>query len=66
MPIRRKRPEAGYLPTLASGRLCASADDDDRMTLLRRRPREVYRVYYEDEYLNGAGLDLAAARIGRR
>jgi len=31
------------------------------MTLLRRRPREVYRVYSEEEYLNGAGSDIATA-----
>jgi hypothetical protein len=30
------------------------------MMLLRRRPREVYRVYSEEEYLNGAGLDIAS------
>jgi len=30
------------------------------MTLLRRRPREVYRVYSEEEYLNGAELDIAS------
>jgi hypothetical protein len=29
------------------------------MTLLRRRPREVYRVYSEEEYLDGAGSGLA-------
>jgi hypothetical protein len=29
------------------------------MTLVRRRPREVYRVYSEEEYLNGAGAELA-------
>lgn len=28
------------------------------MTLLRRRPREIYRVYSEEEYLNGAGSEL--------
>jgi hypothetical protein len=28
------------------------------MTLLRRRPREVYRVYSEEEYLGGAGTPL--------
>jgi hypothetical protein len=28
------------------------------MTLLRRRPREVYRVYSEEEYLGGAGTQL--------
>ena len=32
----------------------------DRMMLLRRRPREVYRVYSEEEYLSGAGLDNAS------
>lgn len=31
------------------------------MTFPRRRPREVYRVYSEDEYLGGAGLELTAA-----
>ena len=31
------------------------------MTLLRRPPREVYRVYTEEEYLNGAGLEPAVA-----
>lgn len=30
------------------------------MMLLRRRPREVYRVYSEEEYLNGAGSELAS------
>jgi hypothetical protein len=30
------------------------------MTLLRRRPREVYRVYSEEEYLNGVELDIAS------
>jgi len=30
------------------------------MTLLHRRPREVYRVYSEEEYLNGAELDIAS------
>ena len=28
------------------------------MTLLRRRPREIYRVYSEEEYLGGAGTQL--------
>jgi hypothetical protein len=28
------------------------------MTLLRRRPREVYRVFTEEEYLNGAELEF--------
>lgn len=31
------------------------------MTFPRRRPREVYRVYSEDEYLGGAGLELTDA-----
>ena len=30
--------------------------------LVRRRPREVYRVYSEEEYLNGAGSELRAVR----
>jgi hypothetical protein len=30
------------------------------MTLLRRAPREVYRVYSEEEYLDGAGSEIAA------
>lgn len=30
------------------------------MTLLRRRPREIYRVYSEEEYLGGAGSGLAS------
>jgi len=37
------------------------------MTLLRRAPREVYRVYDEDEYLAGAtwepGVESASAKI---
>jgi hypothetical protein len=37
-----------------------NARGGDRMTLLlRRRPREVYRVFTEEEYLNGAGSGLA-------
>ena len=65
MPIR-ERPEAGYLPTLASGRLFFARRrvlrrGGDRVTLLRRSPREVYRVYTEEEYLNGAGLEPAVA-----
>ena len=35
------------------------------MTLLRRRPREVYRVYTEEEYLNGAELEPAMVLAGR-
>jgi hypothetical protein len=31
------------------------------MTLLRRRPREVYRVYAEEEYLRGAEAELATS-----
>jgi hypothetical protein len=30
------------------------------MTLLRRAPRAVYRVYSEEDYLNGAGAELAS------
>lgn len=36
------------------------------MTLLRRRPREVYRVFTEEEYLNGAELDLDLGTGGER
>jgi hypothetical protein len=51
-PSARKRPEAGYLPTLASGRPRARMllSGDPAMTLLRRAPREVYRVYSEEEF----------------
>src|SRR6202020_772394 len=57
MPIHW-RPEAGFLLALASGRLLAWRRVGDRVRL-RRRSREVYRVYAEEEYLNGAGLELA-------
>jgi hypothetical protein len=30
------------------------------MTRLRRAPREIYRVYSEEEYLSGAGTELGA------
>lgn len=53
------RPEAGFLPTLASGRSRDSYWDGARVTFLRARSREVYRVYTEEEYLNGAGLTPA-------
>jgi hypothetical protein len=33
--------------------------------LLHRRPREVYRVYSEDEYLNGAGSELGGVGAWR-
>lgn len=65
--IRAKRPEARFLLTLASGRprgpsrfamAWCHGDRGDRMTLLRRRPREVYRVFTEEEYLNGAELEF--------
>lgn len=54
MPIPQ-RPEAGYLPISASGRLFAWRRGGDRVMLLHRAPREVYRVYDEDEFLDGAG-----------
>jgi hypothetical protein len=50
-----QRPEAGYLPISASGRLFAWRRSGDRVMLRRRAPREVYRVYDEDEFLDGAG-----------
>ena len=60
MPIRaqaagsRVSPCLGFRPPAWLG-----GRGGDRVMLLRRRPREVYRVYSEDEYLNGAGLDGA-------
>jgi hypothetical protein len=61
-PSARTRPGAGYLPTLALGRprgpppLRAARDVAaptlaPPMTLLRRPPRQVYRVYSEEEFL---------------
>ncbi len=50
-----QRPEAGYLPISASGRLFAWRRGGERVMLPRRAPREVYRVYDEDEFLDGAG-----------
>lgn len=49
----RERPGAGFLPILAPGRLrgrCRSSGGSP-MSLWRRAPRQVYRVYGEDEYL---------------
>jgi hypothetical protein len=56
-PSARERPGAGYLPILAPGRLRASPQPrvHTDMTLWRRAPREVYRVYGEDEYLDDEG-----------
>jgi hypothetical protein len=45
------RPGAGDLPALAPGRPRARLERGP-MTLLRRAPREVYRVYSEDEFLS--------------
>jgi hypothetical protein len=54
------RPGAGYLPTLALGRPRGLSIGARHMTLLRRRPRQVYRVYTEDEFLGmGEWLDEA-------
>jgi hypothetical protein len=44
---------AGELPALAAGRRRAWVDGG-AMTLLRRAPREVYRVYSEDEFFAAA------------
>jgi hypothetical protein len=63
------RPGAGYLPTLALGRLRGPSTDERRMTLLHRRPRQVYRVYTEDEFLGmddlleAVDFDLAPASL---
>jgi hypothetical protein len=70
-PSARKRPGAGYLPTLAPGRPRAPAGDRT-MTLLRRAPREVYRVYSEEEFFDGVAHEqlfepiLSAERGERR
>jgi hypothetical protein len=52
-PSARERPGAGYLPILALGRLRARQRTGvgALVTLWRRAPREVYRVYREEEYL---------------
>jgi hypothetical protein len=55
-PSARKRPEAGYLPTLASGRP-RGVRREDTMTLPGRAPREVYRVYTEAEFFATAVAD---------
>ncbi len=61
-PSARGRPGAGYLPILAPGRPRDQSQlgVDELMTLWRRVPREVYRVYGQDEYL--AGDDQAPAQ----
>jgi hypothetical protein len=46
----------GELPALAAGRTRAGIDGG-AMTLLRRAPREVYRVYSEDEFFAAATPD---------
>ncbi len=51
MPIRAHAAGGRVSPRLALGRPRGSATGRARMTLLRRRPRELYRVYREDEFL---------------
>jgi hypothetical protein len=52
-PSARRRPGAWHLPVLAPGRMRAlqGIGSDARMSLWKRAPREVYRVYGEDRYL---------------
>ncbi len=52
-PSARERPGAGSLPVLAPGRLRGwqRSLGGSTMSLWRRAPRQVYRVYAEDEYL---------------
>ena len=53
-PYARKRPGAWSLPVLAPGRIRAPRTwPRVQMSFLRRAPREVYRVYGEDQYLEG-------------
>jgi hypothetical protein len=56
-PFARGRSGAGYLPILAPGRMRARrwSPVEADMTLWRRAPRSVYRVYDEEQYLSGEG-----------
>ncbi len=57
----RTRPEAGALPALSSGRP-RGAHRDIPVSALAQRPRAVYRVYDEQDYVSGAvGLDCLVA-----
>lgn len=60
-PSARARPGAGYLPILAPGRLRARLrwKGGTLVTLWRRAPRQVYRVYGEDEYLSEGGTHVS-------
>lgn len=53
-PSARKRPEARYLPISASGRPRARAIGGSTLRFPGRRSREIYRVYSQDEFLDGA------------
>jgi hypothetical protein len=54
-PSARRRPGAWHLPVLAPGRMRAQprVGSAARMSLWERAPREVYRVYGEDQYVDG-------------
>jgi len=55
-PSARQRPEPGGSPCPASGRPRAGSGML-LMALLRRAPREVYRVFSESDFLAGGGED---------
>jgi hypothetical protein len=56
----RKRSGASELPALASDRTRARTAGVAMVTMLRRAPREVYRVYDEEEFLADAPYDERA------
>ncbi len=64
------RPGAGYLPTLALGRPRGPSTSARRVRTLRKPPRQVYRIYSEEEFLRAedwpAEAELDHAAIGDR
>jgi hypothetical protein len=50
------RPGAGYLPTLALGRPRGPPTGARHVRVPSRRPRQVYRLYTEEEFLNADDL----------
>lgn len=63
-PSARRRPGAWHLPVLALGRMRAlpRIGNAARMSLWGRAPREVYRVYGDDQYLESASEGDGAPR----
>jgi hypothetical protein len=58
--MARRRPGAWYIPVLAPGRMRALSRTGKaaHMSIWHRAPREVYRVYGEDEYPGGKNTEL--------